>query len=1231
MKKTYQKDAYGCADIDDCAVDRCDNDGTCVNAKGVVDGWSCKCKTNGRTGESLYVEGGKGKCTEDINECELDTDNCDDNATCNNEQGGTEGFTCACNEHWASVEKDDEAKIGRECLDINDCEADQPCKNEGVCYEGQPGCVDESTKNPVACYTCKCYVGWSGDNCDKDENECKTSEQGHTKKLHKTAAGVVERDGGTPLAPCSKQIMERTNNLNSASCVNTAGSFGCRCNLGWTGDGLTCVDADDCEFSPCAHAGTCADCGTLCFSCDCVVGWRGTTCGTDWNECLMGIHRCDDAATCVNTPGSYTCKCDPGYTGNGVGAQLLEKITFTTDGVTKTTHVQHGCADIDDCDANEYDGTGRVPGWDKTWNDGPCQYGSCEDVGAGAYHCTCWDGWTDSNCDNNIDECDSKTGVSLCSSSATCFDLPGKGDPTTVAAVNTGADCGAATSPFKTSGRCRLAGMGNKRRNAKCTDKSAAKCKKEECCEKATNYMCKCNEGFEGDGFSCQDKQDCKEGACSGHGFCSDLGVDQFKCACDAGWEDADCGKNVNECSSFTHECGDKAQCVDTVGSYYCKCPLGFVDAGAQIDKGQECVDIDDCAVNEATGNNICGVNSISCTDGGRAPGLFTCFCKKGWTDYKCDYDVNECIGSHGCWSGGKSHEEHHTVLGEMPEFEGATCLNTPGSYECQCPKGMIGQGRATDKAENILDDFDHQLGDDVGEGMKNMLNKDGSEKEVTGAASVHKLPTGCVDYDDCNSAGADKIPGTRDVGEGPELDKCGKSKRGTCQDTGSKSFRCDCDPGYGCGSAGCENDCNECSEENPTHQCSEHADCKNTLGSYECSCNSPSGVNGAGFFGTAEGKACFPCTVCEEGFLPKGNCKTTDRECVDIDECETNTDGCSLNSQCTNSVGSFTCECQPGYFAELNTGTGLYDARSSDVGASTCSECTVCYEGFHIDEPCTSSSDTVCERDVKDNAKVIIKSEADETLQCLTIDPKSWFPSRVDYGGGGQCGASSKEQWKKLQPKVLWSFTALGENTKKSSGMGQSNLYLIRYGGNDGKCLFFGGRGEDQYPSLQHCQDYDVAADCPWANHEAKYCGFRATEEGPGGRKGLLKDRTAVWKVTTLKLSEDKFLLQSAAKVLKTYECLAFEKQGTAINPSRYNWGNGEEMCGVGQWSSPGKSLALMNNKQAVFILESHIDFQHSQLQYVKHQAFLNARREITTPELSEEEFKAQYVSDSK
>ena len=41
----------------------------------------------------------------------------------------------------------------------------------------------------------------------------------------------------------------------------------------------------------------------------------------------MGTHNCNPQATCTNTVGSFTCACNPGYSGNGVSCsgKFIEK------------------------------------------------------------------------------------------------------------------------------------------------------------------------------------------------------------------------------------------------------------------------------------------------------------------------------------------------------------------------------------------------------------------------------------------------------------------------------------------------------------------------------------------------------------------------------------------------------------------------------------------------------------------------------------------------------------------------------------------------------------------------------------------------------------------------------------------------------------------------------------------------------------------------------------------
>ena len=39
---------------------------------------------------------------------------------------------------------------------------------------------------------------------------------------------------------------------------------------------------------------------------------------TDVDECVAGMDNCDANATCSNTVGSFTCSCNPGFSGSGV-------------------------------------------------------------------------------------------------------------------------------------------------------------------------------------------------------------------------------------------------------------------------------------------------------------------------------------------------------------------------------------------------------------------------------------------------------------------------------------------------------------------------------------------------------------------------------------------------------------------------------------------------------------------------------------------------------------------------------------------------------------------------------------------------------------------------------------------------------------------------------------------------------------------------------------------------
>eukprot|EP00933_Yihiella_yeosuensis_P047756 TRINITY_DN4368_c0_g1_i2.p1 TRINITY_DN4368_c0_g1~~TRINITY_DN4368_c0_g1_i2.p1 ORF type:complete len:536 (+),score=82.72 TRINITY_DN4368_c0_g1_i2:252-1859(+) len=139
----------------------------------------------------------------------------------------------------------------------------------------------------------------------------------------------------------------------NASCHNVNGSYQCNCNAGWMGQGTTCVNMDECKSSrhDCALHAQCID--TLgSFTCKCLPGYNGT--GTkylgEWppvsgcwdidecqNETQFWLHNvtnktaCVSGAKCTNTDGSFICKCESGYYGDGLNCTNIDECKVLRD------------------------------------------------------------------------------------------------------------------------------------------------------------------------------------------------------------------------------------------------------------------------------------------------------------------------------------------------------------------------------------------------------------------------------------------------------------------------------------------------------------------------------------------------------------------------------------------------------------------------------------------------------------------------------------------------------------------------------------------------------------------------------------------------------------------------------------------------------------------------------------------------------------------------------------
>nr|ASU52591.1 notch N4 [Nilaparvata lugens] len=229
-----------------CSPNPCKNGGACLTSpKGKS---FCNCT-------SQYV----GEYCQRLNPCTTGpVPRCQNGGTCNvrmSPDHGSPSFWCACPIGYS-------ASLC-EIHIANSCDS-QPCHNGGTC-----------TLQSLSKYTCTCAAGFTGPQCEK-QDQCASSpcRNGATCLSLDEGGFRCECAPGFTGATCSQDVDEcfaAAAPCQNGQCVNTHGSYTCVCEAGYTGH--------DCaskyypyDPSPCQHAGTCTQVDKLTYQCTCPTG-----------------------------------------------------------------------------------------------------------------------------------------------------------------------------------------------------------------------------------------------------------------------------------------------------------------------------------------------------------------------------------------------------------------------------------------------------------------------------------------------------------------------------------------------------------------------------------------------------------------------------------------------------------------------------------------------------------------------------------------------------------------------------------------------------------------------------------------------------------------------------------------------------------------------------------------------------------------------------------------------
>ncbi|KAK7080014.1 Signal peptide, CUB [Halocaridina rubra] len=325
-------------------------------------------------------------------------------------------------------------------------------------------------------------------------------------------------------------------------------------------------------------------------------------------------------------------------------------------------------------------------------------------------------------------------------------------------------------------------------------------------------HRCSCRDGWEGNGRTCTDVDECRlrNGGCV-HICTNSPG--NYTCSCHPGFEshplDHHNCQDIDECATDNGGC--QHMCTNTIGSFTCSCWMGYTLSA----DGTSCIESATCSPLECEQHCLVG-----------AGGSPSCGCREGYVLVRATRCHPTCsVGNGGC-----QHQCHQTTNGPactchskyLLAADGQSCVpscainnggcekrchNTATGVRCSCPQGFM-----------------------LHKDLRSCLDLD--ECEINNGGCEHLCINNYGSYECVCPPGNKLSPDERSC---RDIDECAVTA--SCQhvcNNSPGSFTCTCRDGYDLFASALCGDRNECSIDNGGCE----QGCENTEGAFYCTCN---------------------------------------------------------------------------------------------------------------------------------------------------------------------------------------------------------------------------------------------------------------------------------------------------------------------------------------------------------------------------------------------------------